>query len=94
MFIKQNKNSNEDLSGSVYAVILFGNLGSYFSLHIWRHILLNLGKLVLKYLKLGKYRPCLDRERLPYKAVKMALYHWSEAEKNRLNLQVFHSVLL
>ena len=29
MFIKQNKNSNEALSGSVCAVILRGILGSY-----------------------------------------------------------------
>ena len=35
-------------------VILFRILGSYLFLHIWENILLELGKLELKYMKLGK----------------------------------------
>ena len=69
MFIKQNKNSNEALSGSVYVVIwdfrklaFPSHLETYF-IKIW--------KISAKIPEIGKYRPCLDWERLPqYKAVK------------------------
>ena len=54
MFIKQNKKSNEALSGSVYAVILFGILGSYLFLHSLVTYFIKIGKISAKIPEIGK----------------------------------------
>ena len=56
MFIKQKKNSNEALSGSVYAVILFWILGKLpFPSHLVTYFI-KIGKVSAKIPEIGKIK--------------------------------------